>query len=224
MRGRFYLSNLMLIVILAFCSSVEGDIIVSFGGPVNAVAGGGTSFIDVFVSSRPGTHILDVFSGEFLLKPVGTSPVGGLQFGTQLEAQLSQANYIHNGNSAGSPVGNVSGGNNETYIGGDSTANFLGTLVPEDPLNRLLFRLDLTTTTAQAGHQYTISLVDLGNTFFLNENFDPLSIGTASFTNTGTINITSAAVPEPGSVFLLSSILAVCLWRTQRKKNGSTRQ
>jgi len=221
MRIRFFVSQLVLVSLLASCSTARAAIIVSFGGPVNVAAGGGTASIDVFVSSSTGTDNLDLFGAEFLLAPVGLSPVGGLQFGTQLEGQLSDGTYVHAGNSAGSPIGNVSGTNNETYIGGDSTADFAGTFLPLDPLNHLLFRLDLATTTALAGDQYQLTLVNDGNTFFLDENFSDLSIDGSSFSNFGTINITAAtaAVPEPGSMVLCLSGLAagIVMYRRRHK-------
>lgn len=216
-------SLLLLAVMLVFCSNANGGaIIVSFGGPGTVAAGGGIGSIDVFVSSTTGADNLDAFSAEFLLTPVGGAPIGGLQFGTQLEAQLVDGTYVHAGNSAGSPIGMVSGANNETYIGGDSTANFLGTALPLHPLNRLLFRLDLTTTTALAGDQYTISLVNDLNTFFLDETFAGLTIDPQSFTNSGTINISLAAVPEPSSVILLTTIFGGCIWRSRRRKTDKS--
>lgn len=222
MRIRSCASLLLLAVMLVFCSNANGAIIVSFGGPVTVAAGGGIGSIDVFVSSTTGADNLDLFSAEFLLTPVGGAPIGGLQFGTQLEAQLVDGTYVHAGNSAGSPIGTVSGGNNETYIGGDSTADFLGTTLPLSPLNRLLFRLDLTTTTALAGDQYTITLVNDVNTFFLDETFTGLTIDPQSFANSGTINISAAAVPEPGSVILLTTIFGGCAWRSRRRKTSES--
>ena len=222
MRILLIVSQLVLFSLLALCSTANAAIIVSFGGPVNVAAGGGTASIDIFVSSSTGADNLDLFSAEFLLAPVGLAPVGGLQFGTQLEGQLSDGTYVHAGNSAGSPIGNVSGANNETYIGGDSTADFAGTSLPLDPLNRLLFRLNLSTTTALAGDQYQLTLVNSVNTLFLDENFVPLDIDAASFTNFGTMDIMDSAVPEPGSMFLCLSGLAAGIVGYRRRKVDKT--
>ncbi len=200
--------------------TLSAAVIVSFGGPVSIMAGGGSSTIDVFVTSTDGLDHLDVFSAEFLITPVGGASADGVQFSAvQAESQLANIDYVHGSNSAGSPIGNASG---VSYIGGDSTLDGLGTLLPENTW-KLIFTLDLKTFTALAGEQYKISLVNDVNTLFLDPNFSELTIDNRSFepANAGTINVISATVvPEPDSVVVFGvSAFVAALVRYRRQTN-----
>ncbi len=209
---------LLLIIVLMPAASSRAGLIISFGGPVSVQAGGGTASIDVFVSSTDGSDVLDIFGGEFELFPIGAAVAGGLQFGVQSEGQLIDPAYIHAGNSLGTPIGNVSGANNEIYIGGDGTLNGLGTTVPTSPNQALLFRLNVQTTNAAAGDVYEIGLINSANTLFLDPNFSPLTVDGLSFSNREVFNITPAAVPEPSSMILMLAGAAIGAWEVRRRR------
>lgn len=189
-------------VLAVAATNADAGVKLTYGSPVS-ISAGGSSYIDVFVESDTAIYF-DQFTAEFVINPSSSSSAvaGGVQFGVQNESQLGLSNYVHFGRSLGSPIGLVSGVNNETYVGGDGTLDGLGTLLST---SKLLFRLDLIAlASVLEGDEYTISLVR-DSFIALDPNSDPLAIDNESYDNFGLITV-AAPVPEPGSAVVFAVV------------------
>jgi len=196
------------------------------GGTVTA---GGTGILNVFLSSdAPATpDVLDSFSSHFRITAVGGAVLDGLQFSpTQTESQLGDVSYVFNNDSfaeiSSDPMGNRVGlvstdaYYNDTYMGGDGTVSGSGVELDNLSFPFLLYSLDLDAALANAGDQFTVSLIDDGFTEFLDPDFKPLRFEGSSFDKfTITAGSSAAAVPEPatGVLFLVSFATAAWCWR-----------
>jgi hypothetical protein len=103
----------------------------------------------------------------------------------------------------------------QTLVGGDGASGNVN--IAGGPF--LMARLELEhltgTPLAAVGETFTISLTP-GNSDFLDENVLSLTQGTHS---SGTITITSAAVPEPTSTAVLLAGSVAGLWWRRRKRS-----
>lgn len=208
-------------VCAVFSGSASAAILISYAG--NSITPGGTGTLDVLISSDAADampDLLDSFSAHFQISPVGGAVSNGLQFATvQAESQLGNPAYIFNGDSLsenfGGPLGSVSTvvNNNDTYIGGDGTFSGIGIPLSISSGTFLLFRLNLDATLANLGDQFTVSLINDGDTGFLDPGFSNLLLSASSF-DANTIT----AVPEPSSgiLLLLASLIAGFVWKRQR--------
>lgn len=211
-------------------TAARADIIVTFSSTTPApLIVGSAGQIDVMIASNTGTDFLDQFLVDVVLTPL-TGPAGGLIFSAiQSETFVTDSNYIFFNRSQsaflGAPVGAVNG-SGDIYSAYDATDDGSGPppglglpdpiFVPTVGNEALLFRLDLD---AVAAGTYRIDLNLLSQ--FVDDNGSDLA-----FTSTPgfvTVNAASAAVPEPGSVLLLSggAVLGAVRYR-RRKQLGAT--
>ncbi len=215
------IASVLCLTLSAYSPVAEGAIIVTFGTSApDPMIAGSSGTVDVFVAST-GTDTLDFFQVAVNLTPTMGSPLSGLVFDTQLDSQLSDANYVFAGVSfdqiSGQPVG-LSGTSN-SYIGADATddgsnAPLAGLPAPISLTTtaKLLYRLNLNAVTAGT---YEVSL-DIANTGFLDDLAN--SIPFSSPINGPLVVMNgAAAVPEPASTaFLIVSLAGVALRRRFR--------
>ena len=211
---------------IAVCAIFSGPasaaLIIRYGG--NSITQGGTGILDVLISSDAagGTpDLLDSFSGHFQIAPVGGAVSNGVQFATvQAESQLGNPAYVFSGDSLGEgggiPLGSVLTlvNNNDTYIAGDGTVSGSGMPLSISSGTFLLFRLNLDATLANLGDQFTVSLINDGDTEFLEPQpgFANLSLSASSFDPN-----TITAVPEPSSgIMLLLAVLGIGIVRQRQ--------
>lgn len=223
MRG--FLNVLMLFVCAACVAEnvAHGGVLIRYSG--STITAGGSGFVDVFVSSDAAAatpDVLDSFSAQFLITPIGGAPAAGLQFvDPQSDSQLGQANYVFFGDSlTPPPLGLVSSvtNANDTYVGGDATVSGLGVALDATSPEKLLFRLDLSAAQATVGSQYALQLVNSGGTSFLDPSFSALTIDSSAF---GPFTLT-AAVPEPSSCCVAALVLCGVVLRARRR--GAAKQ
>lgn len=215
--------------ILAVCGDdASADLIISFTNqsPSPFVAGSAGQ-LDVMVSSS-SERWLNGFQVELLLTPL-TGPVGGLVFSsTQSDSQLTNQDYIFFGGSQSFnnalPVGDVPPADMQTrYVGADFTDDGLGgsapVLVPETPLEALLFRLDFSALTAGT---YEIRM-DEAKSDFIDQNDDLYPAGTVtSAPFTLTVASSTAAVPEPSSAVGLAVLAATSFFVYRRRQRSAS--
>lgn len=218
MRGLIVRLMLFVCVLCAPSGFVQAGILIRYSG--SAITAGGSGFVDVFVSSdaTAGTpDVLDSFSAQFLIQPVGGAPASGLQFvDPQSDSQLGLGNYVFFGDSlTPPPLGLVSSttNTNDTYVGGDATVSGTGVFLDSVSGEKLLFRLDLSAALATGGSQYTLALVSGGSTSFLDTSFNSLTIDSSAF---APITLT-AAVPEPSSCVVAGVLLCGLVLRVRRR-------
>ena len=201
------------VVVLGVCPSMSSASLVIEVADA-AVAPGGTATVDVTISSTlPGGEPLSNFGFEFLISTAGPTQLDFVD--PQSDSQLTQANYVLFGNSLAEaipPVGTVGITivPNDTFVGGDGTADFSDVTVPASGL--LLARLNLTTLTLlppQLGDTFSIALLTGVNTFFGDSEENP--IGFSSLAGTVTV------VPEPLTFGLLISGLPWLAVRLRRR-------
>lgn len=196
-----------LALLLGLCAPGRADLVITVQDGVIPQAGSGA--IDVLISGSG--DLLSSFNFEFRITTAGLTRLEFVD--PQSDEQLGDASYVFAGNSLavddGVPIGNVSTTSvpNDTFIGGDSTADFGDVPVTS---SRLLVRLNLTAVTGLApveGDTFTISLVpltspgDLGDaSFFVDSAFEPIAYTSTS--GTVTIGPAAAVVPEPSTLAL----------------------
>jgi hypothetical protein len=213
----------LVVLLPLFGAPARADFVISIGSPT--IPQGGTGILDVFLRSTAGSSSPDLLNNYgFTLQITGPNE---LQFSSsQSYAYLSSGQYVFAGDSTdqmtSSPGGTVSKTvyTNDTFIGDDST--FSGNPVSLSSANTpvLLAALTLDAKITSPGDKYSVSLVPpTGNgsmsggaqTFF--DVFDFNTGGENSavpFTSTsGTVTITGASIPEPGSI--VSGLTAVMI-------------
>lgn len=182
----------------------------------NTMSAGTSSFVDVWLTGDPG-DTLEEFGYEFSI--TGATPQSGdLQFSAvQSNSEVTETGpppYVFLGDS---------GSFNATQItpvllsGGDALA--LGSDLSVDG-TFLLARLELTHVGSliNPSHQFTISLVP-GAGSYLDTDTDTAGVQPLAFTSlSGTVTVTSAAVPEPSSFALLGVAATVGGYAQRRRK------
>lgn len=224
-RQLVILRFLVFTTMVVLCAPVRSDIIVDVQNA--SIAASGTGFVDVLISSD-GTD--DLASVGYLFEITGSSANGELRFRPTPEQSNSEQNvdspnkYIFYDDK--DPGNFFATAQTDTlYEGSDATLS--GNNVPLAAVQRLLVRLELVhvspTPEAAVLDTFTIS-------FFNDDNGTPQldddlaqfldaggnNIAIASSTS-GTITITSAAVPEPGTLGVLLAGSTVGLWWKRRK-------
>jgi hypothetical protein len=234
------------IIALILLASVNADatIIVSIDN-VAMTTGGPSGFIDVTVSWQdpdPGglgsisSVNVDYFFAKFQIVPVGAvttsvafrafefDPGPPASFDNGNLEQLD-ANYLFAGNSLNITLlqssGTLGGAGNTEFSGGDGRSDFDPN---NEPLNlitltsapRLLYRFELLTTGTTLGTDlFQLQLLDSPDTdFFDNDGFELAFVSTG-----GLISVTqgAAAVPEPGTGFMLLLRSGIMAWRTRNR-------
>ncbi|MEZ6039689.1 MAG: PEP-CTERM sorting domain-containing protein [Planctomycetaceae bacterium] len=219
---------LSFVVLTCLMTKADAGIIVSFSPTIpSPLVAGGSGQVDVLIASDTGTDLLDQYLASVVLSPVG-GPLGGLVFSPfQSETFLTDSSYVFFNRSQsvnlGAPAGTVNF-SGDVYSAYDATDDGSGPppapglqdpiFVPTVGNEALLFRLDLD---ALAAGTYEIDLDPLSQ--FVDENgFDIFFASTSGFL---TVNPAPAAVPEPGSILLLSVGTMVAAVRYRRCKQAS---
>jgi hypothetical protein len=215
------------------------------------IAAGGTGFVDVLISST-GTDSLASAGFDFrIMGPIGN---GSLRFRSTAQQSNSEQSasappeahdYVFLGDTDPGNFFAVRQLDETRLLGGDST--FSGTNVMLDGTQKLLARLEIEHVTgtplAAVGDTFTIGLWnDEGDAFdpyddstlFLDDALNPLTFDLnstpstlampGSFLNFGTITVTAAAVPEPGSFVILGILAAVVCTRRMHRTAGGRNQ
>jgi hypothetical protein len=235
MRRGFVIGFLM-IVLTGWSAPSRGDFVISIGS--TSIAQGSTGTIDVMLTSTASPSSPDLVNNfAFALQITGP---GMLEFANSQDfSYLNASNYIFYGDSfdyqtsspGGSPTSLVY--TNDTFIGIDITNSTNPVSLSSSNTPVLLAALTLDATSTQVGDSDTISLVPLsGNgstatgalTYFDNYNFNTgVETSAVPFTSSsGTVTITTAAVPEPSSIVLglgAMSLLAVVRLATIRRRS-----
>lgn len=192
--------------ILVFCSlsqAVFGAVIVEVGDA--SIAAGGTGFVDVWIRST-GTDSLYLAAYEF--KIMGSEANGSLEFRSpQLDSEQVDSDYVFFQDTVAANFFAVPDTDPTDLLGSDFTLS--GVPIMLSTTNQLLARLELVHSSGSPvnaiGDMFTISLIKKNpltladNSVFQDETFTDLSIDPLSFSGSGTITVTSAAVPEPGT-------------------------
>ncbi len=210
-------------------ATASAELILSFSpSSPSPLFAGSSGTIDVLIHSN-SDDVLDAFQLEFTLTPMGISPAGGLKFSTtQLDAQLTDPDYVFAGRSlsqhTGSSVGTVNFAG-DVFTGYDATddVNDPEHLTPLPvtltTTDLLLFRLNLD---AVAAGNYQISIT---SATFLENYFDDENDGISFTAGNGMITVSdaTAAVPEPSTAVILgltSAFGLVCRRKKCRPTDG----
>jgi len=212
----FLRSNVFCLVALVSFFVSQAAIAATISVGSLALAPDGSGEVEVTVTGT--SDLVNLVGYEFQIDPsAGTS--SQLRFVEEDEAFLSATNYLFSGNSAalddGTPstIGAVSTTTlpDDTFVGGDSTADFSNLTING---SRLLVRLAVQHDTGPAdpsttlGDTFSISLVPISgdssafaggssNTGFVDASFN----GVAFDSTGGTVSI---VIPEPSSLCLLA--------------------
>ncbi len=220
--------GLLLIAMAGWTSPSRADFVVSIGS--TSIAQGGTGTIDVFLTSTASSSAPDLLNNlGFQLQITGPS---FLEFSSsQNFSYLNASNYVFFGDSndsvTSSPGGIVSTSfyTNDTFSGIDTT--YSGNPISLNSSNTpvLLAVLTLDATNTNAGDSYTIGLVPPTGDGSINTNsvtyFDNYSFNTGTetsavpYTSTpGTVTIIAASIPEPSSIIMGLSGVALLAARS----------
>ncbi|MFO1001949.1 MAG: hypothetical protein U0936_16560 [Planctomycetaceae bacterium] len=230
-------SSLSFIILVAMTASGMAEIIVEVQNA--SIAAGGTGFVDVWISS---TSSDDLYSSGYEFEITATGPNGISNGSLQFRADIDQSNseqvdagppdYVFFGDT---DPGNFSATRQDPdttrIVGGDIKSTAINATL--DTTQRLLARLEIEhlTGTPLAAVNDTFSIM-LKNSLFTefqsvnnqgtvgdlsDDTYASLTIDAVSYANVGTITITSAAVPEPGSCVALS-IASAAVVACQRRR------
>ena len=237
----FYRTVFLIFVFCSVSQAVLGDVLVEMGNA--SIAAGGTGFVDVWISSTTGTDSLSSAAYEF--KITGSATNGSLEFSSsQLDSEQAESDYVFFPDTDAANFFAVPDAVDPTgLLGGDSIASSGPPAITLTSTKKLLARLELVHNSGSPvnaiGDQFTISLIttnpllpsDPGydpladSSLFLDDNFAALSIASASFSGSGTISITSAAVPEPGTFAALGlAAFAGGVRQLRRRRTASAAQ
>ncbi|MDB4679214.1 PEP-CTERM sorting domain-containing protein [Rhodopirellula sp.] len=209
--------NLLALLLLSMCSvpaSMAG-VIVQVGDA--SISAGGSGFVDILISSDSGDN-LDSFS--LLANITGDPTNGSLGFDTDAnQPDISlDASYVFFGNTGGYFADAEGDFDTLTFNAGDSSSDFNGVTLSGTP--KLLVRVAIIHTTASpiaaVGDTFTISVAGSPDTVFADSSFNSLTVSTNS---SGTVQIVSATVPEPGTFSMLCIAgLGMCSRCRQRRQ------
>lgn len=159
-----------------------------------------------------------LFNAELLITPIG-STLGVLRFvPIQIADETADSDYIFASDSGGYAATPQNSPAFDSIVAGDFSGSIQDVTIGAAP--RLLLRLEVeyllplnVDPASVVGEQFQISLVDAGNTFFLDSSYvtgpsiDPssFSLGAAGLV---TVQANTQSVPEPTSLVLLISAIA----------------
>ncbi len=233
----FYRTVFLIFVFCSVSQAVLGDVLVEVGNA--SIAAGGTGFVDVWISST-GTDLLSSAAYEF--KITGSATNGSLEFSSsQLDSEQGEPDYVFFPDTDAANFFAAPDAVDATRLqGGDSVSLAGPAAITLTSTKQLLARLELVHSSVSPldaiGDTFTISLINTNpllpsdpgydpladSSLFLDDNFTPLSIASASFSGSGTISITSAAVPEPGTFAALGvAALAGGVRHLRRRRTNS---
>ncbi len=206
---------LVFTTLVAFCAPVRSDIIVDVQDAT--IAANGSGFVNVLISSNGTlTDLIQSFGFEFQISAPTVN--GALRFSavqSDSETIATSPDYVFLGDSTNFNA-NRQDPDEQRLVGGDAASANVN--IAGGPF--LMARLEIEhltgTPLAAVGETFTISLVPGVNTDFLDENLVSLTQGIHS---SGLVTITSAAVPEPGTLGVLLAGSAVGLWWKRRSKS-----
>jgi hypothetical protein len=214
-RQLVILRFLVFTTLVAFCAPVRSDIIVDVQDAT--IAANGSGFVNVLISSNGTlTDLIQSFGFEFQISAPTVN--GALRFSavqSDSETIATSPDYVFLGDSTNFNA-NRQDPDEQRLVGGDAASANVN--IAGGPF--LMARLEIEhltgTPLAAVGETFTISLVPGVNTDFLDENLVSLTQGIHS---SGLVTITSAAVPEPGTLGVLLAGSAVGLWWKRRSKS-----
>lgn len=213
------LRNLLFSVLILASAGVchAGLIVTPSVSTPNPIIAGSSGTIDFLIRADSGTQLLDGFQVSISISG-GTA--GGLVFSAvQADSQLGDGNYVFAGNSLSQNtlvgVGTVTNAG-LTYVGSDASDDGSAVPLAGNPVpvtltttDRLLFRLNLT---GVAAGTYTLTIdPNTANTAFFTDQLDPVATtidGAFITLNSGQVQVTVTAVPEPGTMSLVGVTLA----------------
>jgi hypothetical protein len=231
-----YTMRQVLLCLCAFLSvpaAAFGDIIVDVQDA--SISAGGTGFIDVLISST-GTDNLYLTSYHFEI--TGSVANGELQFRPNAfqtnvqQSVVAPVPYVFSGDTnSGNFFANRQDPTLTQIIGGDSTLS--GTGISLTSTQALLARLQVEhitgTPLAAVGDAFTVKLINDDNgtpvdftddsTYFLDDSLNNLAIDPLSYSGSGTITITSAAVPEPSTFGVLGFASIAFIGKRWRRRS-----
>ena len=195
-----------------------GDVIVEVQN--STMTAGSSSFVDVWLTGDPG-DTLEAFGYQFAI--TGATPQSGdLQFSVvQSNSEVTESGpppYVFLDHSEGfnsSRTDPVSLAGGDVLEVGQQDSPVSGTF--------LLARLELehVGSMTDPSHQFTISLVDANSVF--DKDADNPGVSLLGFTSfSGTVTVTSAAVPEPSTALALGLLTAAGGWVRRFKRRKST--
>lgn len=208
---------LCLCALLSVPAAAFGDIIVDVQDA--SISAGGAGFVDVLISSNATlTDLVASFGFEFQISAPTVN--GALRFSAvQSDSETTAQgpldyDYVFLGDSINfTAVRQIT--DEQSLVGGDAAST--NAVISGGPF--LMARLELEhitgTPLAAVGETFTISLIPGPFTTFADANGDPVAPFSSS---SGTVTITSAAVPEPGSVSVLFASSVFGVWWTRRKR------
>ncbi len=205
--------SLMFSCLLLVLSAVRADAAIMVSVQNATITANGSGFVDVLISSTPDVQLgLTNFEFEITDPLNGT---GSLEFIPSTD--FSPPNYVF-----GAATGNYfqSVTNSGVNITGGDIFGSGETNVPLTAASMTLVRLNVqhstSTPLAAVGSTFHVRLVNslltdflsVDNNGTLGDNSDDtltsLSIAPLSFTNLGTVTISAAAVPEPGTIGVMA--------------------
>lgn len=203
-------------ILLVSPLSASAAILLSFSG--GNIEPGQYGHLDVLATGSG--DLVAAVNFEFLITPIGPT-VGSLRFtNPQLSTEVGELNYIFASDSGFFTAAPQNGPAFDSLVGGDSSATFTDHPIDSTPL--LIARLDLehvlpgaTDPSLAVGDQFSITLQNNPNTFFVDSSFNDSTVDSASF-DPVTITVAAAAtstVPEPTSAFLFGGLGIACLLR-----------
>jgi hypothetical protein len=205
-------TSILFVLLVLGSRPTQAGLVVDIG---STTITGPTGSVNVTISSnQPSGDSLQNFNFEFLITPAGATASQLAFLSPQNDSEFSNPAYVfatdsfkidYNNANPGAPLtmGNLYSTNytNDTFIGGDFTNSGNNVTVTES--GALLVTLDFTRLTEvppSVGDTFFVSLVNDPNfTYFQDANGDSISYQS----NSGTITIGGAAVPEPPSLALL---------------------
>ena len=207
---------LVFITLVILCTPVQSDIIVDVQDA--SIAANGSGFVNVLISSNGTlTDLIGSFGFEFEISAPtvnGALRFSAVQSNSETVATAPDYDYVFLGDSTNF-IAIRQDPDEQRLVGGDAASANVNIAGGPFLMARLEIEHFTGTPLAAVGETFTISLVPGVNTDFLDENLASLTQGIHS---SGIVTITSAAVPEPGTLGVLLAGSAVGLWWKRRSK------
>ncbi|MFO1000539.1 MAG: hypothetical protein U0936_09375 [Planctomycetaceae bacterium] len=226
------ISLMTLIIVLSASASCFADIIVEVQN--GSISTGGIGFIDVLISSDATDNL---FQTAYHFEITGSAANGSLQFRSDpfqtndQQSVIAPAPYVFG---ADIDPGNFFATRQDPtltqIIGGDNTQSGAGVSLTSTQLllTRLYVEHITGTPLAAVGDIFTIKLINNDNstpgdftddsTQFKDDLMNNLTIDPLSYSGSGTITISSAAVPEPSTFAALATVVAAILQERLRRR------